>query len=692
MSVPVNPLDRFRSHSYHHILVAASSTEAVRSMMDSGGESLKGLKLGEIAPGGYVVICDTRKNSYFSISEVSYTSTIAAGNSRYSNLIYGTINMNIVDSTGVTLLNYIKWISDEALKINLFKTVFILKTIFVGHTHEGTTETVYQDAIPMMMYDLSMTPSHRGSTFYAKFAPIGNGAVVFIDDYSRMYDIPGVKSSTNLLKDAIKSLETELNSKSRKWYKDLQVKIVKDSENKEIQPSKGYGKLVQYMFTVPDDWSEFKIDGTYHGATETKFKKGGTKENVETKGVYIGLNTTPNATIMDAFETILKHSNDVQKLASNENRTEGNLKGYKILTNITSDDDTVVVHYDIANYSIPKVTEDSGKKEGKDAVDKSVPFQIDKDKNVMTFEYLFTGKNADILNFDMKINNVNVALADNLVIGDQAAQEVAKDQSDKPADDTKTKKKEIILNIREKDPIVMPMKTGSQQQNMAWSTETDARKDNVKARQQFIHNMSLAHGLSSFNVILKIRGNPNLYRRFSEANLMPHVKIIDNIQDVKYITTDEKFVKGTNGEFLSNNDVKTYLDAKNERVKEVGAEVAAQQNKTATLLPFYVKVHIRGQDFDVLQGADSFSNFKPFQDMWYNGYYLVTKIDHKFMNGDFYQELMLSAIPLDLYGQEQSDKNKIDQPKEDKETQSKTTSDNSSTAPSPDNIAPMGMP
>lgn len=691
MSVPVNPLDRFRSYAYHHILVAANSTESIRAMMDSDGESLKGLKLGEKAPGGYVVVCDTRKNSYFSITEVSYTSTISAGNSRYSNLIYGTINMNIVDSTGVTLLNYLKWIEDESLKVSLHKTVFVLKTIFVGHTYEGTTETVYQDAIPMMMFDMSMSPSHRGSTYYAKFAPIGNGAVVYIDDYSRIFDIPGVKTKTNLLKDAIKSLETELNAKSRKWYKDLQVKIIKDAESKDIQPSKGYGKLVQYMFTVPDNWAEFKVDGIYHGATETKFKSDGTKENVETKGVYIGLNTTPNTTILDALETMLKQCNDVQKLAGNDKRAEGNLKGYKILTNVTSDDDTVVVHYDIANYAIPKLTEDSGKKEGKDSVDKSVPFQIDKDKNLMTFEYLFTGKNVDILNFDMKINNVNVFLADNLIIGDQAAQETTKNQADKPADDTKTKNKELIVNIREKDPIILPMKTGSQQQNMAWSTETDARKDTVKSRQQFIHNMSLAHGVSSFNIILKIRGNPNLYRRFSEASLMPHVKIIDNIQDVKYITSDEKFVKGTNGEFLSSNDVKTYLDAKNARVKEVGAEVEAQQNKTATLLPFYVKVHIRGQDFDVLQGADSFSNFKPFQDMWYNGYYLVTKIEHKFMNGEFYQELMLSAIPLDLYGQEQSDKNKVDQAKQDKDAKSETKPSNNASE-APDNIAPLGMP
>jgi hypothetical protein len=265
----------------------------------------------------------------------------------------------------------------------------------------------------------------------------------------------------------------------------------------------------------------------------------------------------------------------------------------------------------------------------------------------------------------MKINNVNLFLADNIAIADKAAVEVNKDQADKPNDEAKTAKKQVLIKLKEKDTVLPPVKTLSQHQNMPWVTETDQRSTSVKARQQFINNMSMAHGVSSFNVILKIRGNPDLYHRFSEATVPPHVKIIDNIKDVKYITTDEKFVKGTNDQFLSDNDVKEYMKYRDARVKEIGTELSNQATKTPSLLPFYVKVNIKGQDYDVLDTSENaFSSFKPFKDMWYQGYYLISKIEHRFSNGEFTQDLMIGAIPLDLYGQENSDKNKVNNPED----------------------------
>ena len=116
MSNPVNPLDRFRSYSYHHILLVTNSTEAIRLLTNpnlSDGEEqeiLSTIKLGERIPvkgsenSGYYMICDTRKNSFFSITDVSYTSSAFANSSRMSNAIYSMIDMQIVDSTGMTLI------------------------------------------------------------------------------------------------------------------------------------------------------------------------------------------------------------------------------------------------------------------------------------------------------------------------------------------------------------------------------------------------------------------------------------------------------------------------------------------------------------------------------------------------------------------------------------------------------------
>lgn len=673
MSIPVNPLDKFRSYAYHHILIAADSTEAMRFLTDPAMSDMQqqdlfsNLQLGKRCPingssAGFFMICDTRQNSYFSINEISYSSVLTSGAASWSGTITSMVDMKLSDPSGVSFLNYIKYITDDQLKISLCNITFLLKTIFVGHTDAGTTETVYQNAIAMLLFDMTLSPSHQGSTINAKFVPLMNGAVVNIQDYSKIFDIPGINSKTNRLKDAMKSLEDTLNSKSRKWYKDIQLNIINSNEeSKKVKPSSGYGKLVQYMISVPDDWDAFKVIGVYDKMSETKFKSGGGRGEVNAKGVYIGLHTTTETTILDVIEMILKQSNDVQKLASNEARADKNVKSYKILTNLTSDDDTVTIHYDIVNYSIPNVEDDSDKN-GKtpDKVDKTNAVKITENGKI-EFDYIFSGKNTDIINFDMKVNNVNILLADNLVLGDKHTKESQKDQKNNPKDDTKTGQKDVIvIRMKEKDPICPPAKSGSQQSNMAWVTETDERQDAVKARQQFIYNMSMGHGISSFNVIMKIRGNPNLYKQFAEAQIPPHVKMIDNLNDVNYITNNDAFVNGTNNQFLSQNDVQSYLKFKDEVIqKKQAVESKNQATGTPSTYPFFVKMNIYGQDYDVLDKSENaFSQFKPFQRMWYNGYYHLFSIDHHFVNGDFYQELLLGAVPYDLYGQEESDTNK----------------------------------
>ena len=663
MSKPANPLDKFRSYAYHHIVVATESTESIRDLVSAESTGFKNLKLGQ--KGGsdgspYYLVFDTRKNSFFSITDVNYTSTAFANSMRFSNAVVSSIDMQIIDSTGVTLINYLRWLQDTALKVSLHKMIFVLKTIFVGHTHDGTTETVYQDSIPMMLVDIVLNPSARGAQITAKFLPITNGAVFYTDDYARSYDVPGVFSETGLLKDAVKSLEKIMNQKSRKWFQDLQLQLMNDYKTEDAVPAKGYGKLVQYMFTVPDNWSSFKVNGVFEDIPESKYGKGNTRENVNTKGVRIGFQVSPTTDVVDLLEQILKQSDEVQKLAGNDNRKEGIVKAYKIYPTITSDDTTVVIHYDILNFAVPKKEEDSSKKDNHDSVSKSksiLPSSED-DKNVMVFDYIFTGKNMDILNFDMKINRVNVAIADNIAIGDKTAQEAGKNQESKETDETKTDKKKIILNLKPKDPILPPAKTLSQHKNVAWSTETDVRKETVKNRQQFIHNMSMVYAASSQDIIIKIRGNPNLFQRFNDATLMPHVKAIDNTQltDTAYLS-GKKFIETKNDNFQSS-DITAYKEALNERVKQLGVAGFSQSENTATLVPFFIKINIKGENVDLI--AENFDpSFKPYENFWYDGYYIVKKIVHHFQGGEFIQELLIGAVPDDLFGQTTSDKSKV---------------------------------
>lgn len=648
-----NPLDKYRSYAYHHILVMASSTEAIRPLadpkvtLDQDLAFYKDLKLGE--PSGsenapYYLVCDTRKTSYFSITDLSYTTSVSgAGKHDFTSLIFGNISMKFVDSTGVGLINYLKFLASSKLKVSIHNAAFFLKTVFVGHTDTGTTEIVTQTGIPMCLRDIKMYPNHLGSTLDVQFLPIPNGLAVQDDNYSKISDLPGVFSPTKKLKDAVKSLEDAVNKKSRQWYKELQIRKLNDDVRNggkgQSESPKSYGKLVQYMFTLPEAWDSFEVKGVYQNISESKYKKDGAREPTNTNGVYVGFNSTTETTITELINTLLRQSTEVQKLASNEKRDKGQLEAFEIHTQITSDDSTVTVHYDVIGLALPK-TETSDTRETADL------FKIT-EENQASYDYIFTGKNTDILSFELKINNVNIAIADDLFIGGKAQEETAKDQKDKDGDKTNTSKKQMVLNFHEKDPVLLPAKTGSQQANMPWVFETDNKTDAIKARQQFINNLALCAARSTLNSIIKIRGNPDLFRRFIDEDVFTHVKIPDNV-NTSYVTSSKEFTDGVGAKksFLSESDVTRYKEERKASVKrKYGQEFA---------LPFYIHINIMGPDYDFSSGdVESVLNSNPrYTPMWFKGWFMVKKINHHFSNGEFYQEMLLGSSPLDLYGED----------------------------------------
>lgn len=663
MSNPVNPLDKFRSYAYHHVLVAASSTEAVRTLTDvtlsneQQFAQLQNLELGKkkMVPNsssGYYMICDTRHNSYFSITDFSYASTLSAGSEKYVSIMVGNVDLRIVDPSGIAFLNYMKFLTDE-MQISLYNMTFVIKTIFIGHTYDGKVETVYQNAIPLLGSKMSISPSSQGSVIDWQMFPLNNALVMNNGNYGKMFDMSGVTSKTGKLKDAISSLENELNKASRKWYKSINLDILNSKgETERKEAAAGYGKLLQFMITVPDDWEPFTVSGIYGAVTESKWSRHGKKGEVTTKDVTIGFKVTQDTTIIEIIELILKQSKEVNDLASNKARKEKNLKAYVISTSMTSDDDSITVHFDILNYNIPDISDDSGSQTGKDSTSASKAMTVS-EKGKMEFDYIFSGKNTDILNFQIKLDNVTLFISDRAPLGDKHTVETRKDQKDKTSDEVNSEKKDIVLHVKAKDAIAIPAKTGSQQSNMAYSTETDDRKNLVESRQQFIYNLGMAQGISSTNAIMQIRGNPDLFSRFSDPDVGPHVKLIDSVKDVNYVANNDNFENGTNGNYLSQSDVQNYK----KYLVETYNKKSGGNFQTPQMYPFFIKINIFGQDFDALDKATS-SNFIPYKKFWYDGYYFVKKIEHKFSGGNFTQDVLICANPADIYGKSVSDVNK----------------------------------
>ena len=173
MSFPRNPLDKYRSYSYHNILLVANNTESLRPYL-SADPALDALAMTAIqataqgeainvpgVSGQAFLVLDSRRTSNFSIREFNYTTAPGVGTASQTHIYVGTLNMVIIDPDGINFINYLRYLVDEKLKSDFFGIHFVLKTIFVGHTHDDTTEVVTTSAIPLMMHDLEFDVSYR---------------------------------------------------------------------------------------------------------------------------------------------------------------------------------------------------------------------------------------------------------------------------------------------------------------------------------------------------------------------------------------------------------------------------------------------------------------------------------------------------------------------------------------------------
>ena len=98
-------------------------------------------------------------------------------------------------------------------------------------------------------------------------------------------------------------------------------------------------------------------------------------------------------------------------------KTTNSVVFYKHMVGITSDDDSVVVHVDVVQFEVPNVTPQTGVNNSTDAFYTVLEDGSRVPKDYMEFDYIFTGKNKDIMHFDMKMQNLTWFLASNLNVG-----------------------------------------------------------------------------------------------------------------------------------------------------------------------------------------------------------------------------------------------------------------------------------
>lgn len=374
--------------------------------------------------------------------------------------------------------------------------------------------------------------------------------------------------------------------------------------------------------------------------TPTELKNTGNVDKNK-NGVYIG--SSVRAEIDEILKEIFKHCIDIQKLPEKNKEFEkqgkyADMVDYKIQNCITSDEKTYTVHYDVITFPLmPPKTKDvsqktnatqnastqqaSARAEAKKQVDANFIWDEQEQRLIpkrgIVFDYIFSGKNVDIIDFKMEMDQGLIYLQKDPTSLDGitgfssgSAPYISRNEPMQPNSPANLKSN---VNIRKGDPIFLPQRSVDGQKAYNYATA-----EHAQSREEYIKMMSEISALSVIQMEMTIRGNPSL--------------IEGAVQKVKPHNFNEYLVSLQDDWKAAKDDVaNTYS----------GNAVLAQTNYL--MHPLLVKVNVFTPNSFVANKSQQYTT--PF---WYKGWWLCYKIDNIFSNGSFTQLLHMNAYLLNM--------------------------------------------
>ena len=694
-----NPLDNFRTYSFQYVMSVAGSTETFRKMIDDGGRSMLAAAgtagLGEpfaVGPSNTAwLVLDTRRFSQYSITDMQMEHTFGTGTVSNPSVPLNSMSMKIIDTTGLSFFNMLMMLFRDRLQTTKASAFFLLSVIFSGHRDDGSVEHVSTCHIPLSLMSMEFTFTSSGSQYDIQMmeitgSPQRGAGLKQINYLGAVNSISTEAWSSNTIGSMLDDLEQQLNIQSLEFYQ-------KFNNTANASGSTAAGKLVQYMITAPataaNNWRAMKISTASRSFNiEQQFTSMNTGERPatpaqvtaqlsglrsrESRAIYSQLTFTSTSDITDAIKAILESSDEFLALASEDRRKAGTAQIFKISTSITSDDTTFVVHFDILPYFLPKVSTQDKDKQNTQTVaagssTRNVLGGTKVIKNLISYDYIFTGKNSHIK--DLKVHfgpNADVALDTNLQLGRSrlaSVAEVGQSTSRVSAASAGAKKTTSFSPlIRGRDPIFPSMRSREQQNNNSAQKNENLTKDqaaeNFKQKQEYNQTMAYVNFLGSLQLDMDVRGNPNIIRKFADKNgrdtFPPHLQIISSDALRKIV-----FSSSTTAAASFQNNLRTGVaTAKQQYVDtfmapKIAAVYSARQPADPLLngvdpatLPVFVKVNIKAPNTDhvgsAIDGEPLYTDR-----FFYNGYYQLLMIRTTFDSGQFSHAMTLIPYVVD---------------------------------------------
>lgn len=605
-------LGKFDTYAYHHLLVVCNSTTAAESLIKTQeivkfqhptnpAERYKARDIGK-AGEKYVTLIDGSTDARFFITDVNWTNYIAADPEIGKDDIAQSTTMSldgemeIVEAYGASFLNRLTDIADE-LDSDPTGLVFVLKTIFVGRNTTGHTEMI-NTVRPLMFVAIDITAVFQssGAQYKIEFVGLTNGAARLPQPQKIFGGLSLTIDPTSLQK-TMENLEININEK----YAGFKEKAKKDF-SKTLTELNIYQQDIEATKFLEDNYRDvvYKIvlDKVYND--DTRYKAGDishTRTKEDDTG-EMATNYGPDVSIENILSEILKHCGGILDDA-NGNGTPVNdtnkkpLKYiYKIVSIIMSSPTEYVVEYHIKRYL---AAENAYEQQAKNGVIIPLPGQS------IEFDYIFTGHNVDIKDFDIKME---MGMAFFQLAG--TSNNIPDQNTSINGDESKTVNiggASTVGNPGKKQRKSTPLFLGTTISNPAMRNTT--RPIDTAGFQALLDRHASLENISASMVIY---GNPQL---LDEMTLMP-----SEVQMSVPQTEDPAKDKTINPQWMS----------------------------TPTLIKVNIKMPVDTNDVNT-----------EYETFWYTGWYSLQVVENKFSDGVFTQELGMYSIPISDQTQEIKD-------------------------------------
>lgn len=585
-----NPLKAYRTYSYYFFLVACDTTDyldpanadvfADGTFFDRPSGNRRAVKADAKGIGQYVILIDSRQDVDYIIEDVEWgTAFVSNGNSSGSTIGLNTFltdgQMKILEPRGVNFLNTLASMADtKSLNTDPSTMPFIMKVIFVGHKDDGSVDTLYNvPPFGVFFTEITGAVDANGTTYNLKYCGAVNG-----NSWNQTYD--GITDGLHFtfkpglsLEGHIEQFQAQLNSK----YNEDRSRIIKNYQdatgvNLSDTCTIEWNLILESggtVFPTLDDFGVLLPDHTQTG--DKSYQYTGTKEG----GV---------AELVNRLFDSSKKWNDI-KLNGESNLAASNESSKRFSFQITTEfkkssslkgDNTIILNYIISEWSYTAVTvNDNPGGQG----NVKPPF-IDP-ANVYAFDYIFTGRNIDILRLDMNLS-LGYALWLQLV--------TAQSLPSQTQDTTGTISQAAMIPTRPLQGNINPkqqIRKGTPIWPAAFTKEIYSKENQNQATVAAAD--AVWRNFCSYQAIqadLTIHGNPNLIQKITVPS-----------------RTSPDYVK-----------VNVKMPATSDDIWEYN------------------------QDSDSTPGG----YYKTF---WFDGYYNIITAKNKFIGGQFTQELFLVAIP-----------------------------------------------